>query len=284
MNEPIAVTHNAHRTFLKWHRARRRATDPVFTGRRILEGMALGASVEVDLVVHGGDGFAVLHDHNSIASETTGDGPARALSAAQIRALNLRGNDGRPIDDHVMLLEDLCALLARNPPSPAALLQLDYKEGQGPLDTATIGAFTTAVTPVAANMILSSGEAEAVAALAANTPGLRVGHDPCHRGALEHIAQSRDFAGFVETALADAPRAELIYLAYPLVLAAEDASFDMVEAFHLAGRRIDAYTIKKADAETLPIVQRLLALKVDQITTDDAEGLAALIEANDDRL
>ena len=284
MNDPIAVTHNAHRTLLKWHRARRRATDPVFTGRRFLEGMAVGASVEVDLVVHGGNGFAVLHDHDSIASETTGGGPARALSAAQIRALNLPGNDGRPIDDHVMLLEDLCALLARSPPTPAALLQLDYKEGQGPLDTATIAAFNAAVTPVAANMILSSGEAEAVTALAANTPGLRVGHDPCHRGALERVAQSRDFAGFVETALTDAPRAELIYLAYPLVLAAEVAGFDMVEGFHLAGRRIDAYTIKKADADTLPIVKRLLALKVDQITTDDAEGLAALIEVNDDKL
>ena len=62
MADPISVTRDGHRTFLKWHRARRRASDPVFTGRRILEGMALGASVEVDLVLHADDGFAVLHD------------------------------------------------------------------------------------------------------------------------------------------------------------------------------------------------------------------------------
>ena len=117
-------------------------------------------------------------------------------------------------------------------------------------------------------------------ALAANTPGLHIGHDPCHQGALERLAQSRDFAGFVATAIADAPKAEIIYLAYPMVLAAQDAGFDVVAAFHAAGRRIDAYTINAADARTLPIVQRLLALKVDQITTDDAEGLAALLEAN----
>ena len=280
MSDPVSVTRDGHRTFFKWHRARRRAADPVFTGRRILEGMALGASVEVDLVVHGDDGFAVLHDHESIARETTGNGPSRALSAAQMRALHLRGNDGAPIADHVMLLEDLCTLLSETAPDPAALLQLDYKEDQGPLDAATIAVFNAAVAPVAANMILSSGEADSVAALAAEMTGLHIGHDPCHQGALERLALSRDFTGFVATAIADAPRAEMIYLAYPMVLAAQDSGFDIVSAFHTAGRRVDAYTIKRADAETLPIVRRLLALKVDQITTDDAEGLAALIEAN----
>ena len=279
MSDPVSVTRNGHRTFFKWHRARRRASDPVFTGRRILEGMALGASVEVDLVIHGGNGFAVLHDHESLERETTGSGPARALNAAQMRALHLRGNDGQPISDRVMLLEDLCTLLRDTPPKPSALLQLDFKENQGPLEPATIAAFNAAVTPVAANMILSSGEAHSVRALAENTRGLRIGHDPCHQGALERLAQSRDFAGFVAGAIADAPKAEMIYLAYPMVLAADDAGFDVVAAFHAAGRRIDAYTIKSADAETLPIVERLLALKVDQITTDDPEGLAALLEA-----
>jgi glycerophosphoryl diester phosphodiesterase len=65
-----------------------------------------------------------------------------------------------------------------------------------------------------------------------------------------------------------------------MVLAAGDAGVDVVAMFHAAGRRVDAYTIKSADAETLIIVQRLLSLKVDQITTDDPEGLAALLEAN----
>ncbi|MEQ1769485.1 MAG: glycerophosphodiester phosphodiesterase family protein [Devosia sp.] len=279
MNDPVSVTRNGHRTFLKWHRGRRYATDPVFTGRRILEGMALGASVEVDLVVHGGNGFAVLHDHETIARETTGSGAARDLNAAQMRALNLRGNDGAPVDDHVMLLEDLCALLRDSPPNPAAVLQLDFKEYQGALAGPTILAFAMAVAPVARNMILSSGDARAVHALASATPGLRTGHDPCHDGALERLSQTHDFAGFVATALADAPTAEMIYLAYQLVLAAADEGFDIVAAFHAAGRRIDAYTIKTADAVTLPIVHRLLALKVDQITTDDPEGLAALLEA-----
>jgi len=280
MSDAVAVTRAGHRTFFKWHRGRRRAGDPVFTGRRILEGLALGASVEVDLVVHGGGGCAVLHDHEDISRETTGSGPARSHDAASLRALNLRGEDGAPIADHVMLLEDLCALLVKTPPAPTALLQLDFKENQGPLDDATVAAFAAAVAPVAASMILSSGEVAAVRRLAAATPGLRVGHDPCHQGALERVAQSRDFAGFVTTALAEAPTAEMIYLAVPLILMADAAGFDLVAGFHQGGRRVDAYTIQRADAQALAIVERLLALRVDQITTDDAEGLAALLETH----
>jgi glycerophosphoryl diester phosphodiesterase len=104
-----------------------------------------------------------------------------------------------------------------------------------------------------------------------------VGYDPCHFGAIEALKADRDFSGFVERALAASPRAEMIYLAYPLVLFAADNGFDIVAAFQTAGKRIDAYTIKSADAETRPIVERLLAARVDQITTDDPVGLGAMV-------
>jgi glycerophosphoryl diester phosphodiesterase len=277
MIDPVRVTRDGHETYFKWHRARRRAADPVFTGKRILEGMGLGASVEVDLVRCAGGGFAVLHDHLSIARETTGQGPALSHTADELRALHLRGNDGEPIIDQVMLLDDLCALLARTPPHADALLQLDYKENQAPLDAAAIAAFSGAVGPVARHMILSSGEAETVARLTDATHGLHVGYDPCHGDAITQLVTTRDFAGFTAAAIADSPRAEMIYLAYPLVLEADDAGFDIVAAFHTAGRRVDAYTIKTADETTHPVVNRLLALRVDQITTDDPEGLANML-------
>ncbi len=277
MSNPVGITRNGHRTFFKWHRARRHAYDPVFTARRVLEGMALGASIEVDLVVHGDHGLAVLHDHLEIARETTGQGPARDHSAAALRNLHLRGNDGAPIPDHVMLLEDLCALLAETPPHADALLQLDYKEDQGPLDAATIATFARSVAPVARSMILSSGEADSVKLLSDATPGLHVGYDPCHGEAVAALEKNGDFAGFVAQAVEASPRAEMIYLAYPVVLAAANAGYDVVEAFHAADRRIDAYTIKTADRVMRPTVERLLGLRVDQITTDDPDGLAALL-------
>jgi glycerophosphoryl diester phosphodiesterase len=69
----------------------------------------------------------------------------------------------------------------------------------------------------------------------------------------------------------------MIYLAHPLVTAADDHGFDIVAAFHAAGRRIDAYTLKTSQPDSVAIAERLLSLRVDQITTDDPEGLAAAL-------
>ena len=273
---PIFIERDGHRTWLKWHRARRRGSDPAFTGQRILEGMRLGASVEVDLVVHGDRGFAVLHDLTA-DRETTGRGRIAELSAAALRGLYLRGQDGTPLSEHVMLLEDLCVLLAQGELHPDALLQLDYKEDWRVLDEAALAVFRQAVGPVAKHMILSSGDAEAVRILTKDVPGLRIGYDPCHDGALERLAETRDFAGLVRDAVAASPHAEMIYLAYPLVLEAHRLGFDLVAAFHAEGRRIDAYTINRADAVSRAKVEALLGLRVDQITTDDPEGLLALV-------
>jgi glycerophosphoryl diester phosphodiesterase len=281
MTDPVSVVRDGHRTFWKWHRARRRASDPVFTGGRILEGMAVGASVEVDLVRCAGGGFAVLHDHLSIARETTGSGAAFSRTPADMRGLRLRDNDGNALAEHVMLFDDLCRLIAENPPHPAALLQLDYKEGQPPLDAPALAAFGRSAAPVGRHMIVSSGEAASVRLLTEAASGTRIGYDPCHGDALEKLRASNDFCGFVATAVADSPDAEMIYLAYPVVLAAAEAGFDIVAAFHAENRRIDAYTIKSAEAATRPIIERLLALRVDQITTDDPEGVAELLERTD---
>ena len=276
MTDPIVIERQGHRTWLKWHRAKRKASDPVFTGERILEGMALGASVEVDLVVHGDRGYAVLHDL-TVERETTGTGVVAELSAAQLRSFYLRGEDGIALQQHVMLLEDLCGLLAAGFVHADALLQLDYKEDWKVLDAAAIATFKNAVGPVARHMILSSGDAEAVRLLTDGVDGLKIGYDPCHDGALERLAQTRDFVGFVRDAVEASPKAEMIYLYYGLVLEADRLGFDIVEAFHAEGRRIDAYTIKVADGVSRPMVERLLELKVDQITTDDPEGLKAMM-------
>jgi glycerophosphoryl diester phosphodiesterase len=276
MGDALSVTRDGRRTWLKWHRARRRAGDPAFTGRRIVEGMRAGASVEVDLVVHADGGFAVLHDLH-LDGATTGRGEVRRTPAATLRGLRLRDEAGEPTSEPVMLLEDLADLVAREGAHPDARLQLDYKEDAGALDARALATFRRALAPVARHVILSSGDAEAVRLLAEGVEGLRIGHDPCHGGAMERLDASRDFEGFVEEAVAASPRAEMIYLDARLVLGALDAGADLVAAFQAKGRRVDAYTIRRADAEGVALGRRLLALRVDQITTDDPEGLGALL-------
>jgi glycerophosphoryl diester phosphodiesterase len=276
MHDDIYQDRNGHRTWLKWHRARRKASDPVFTGARILEGMRLGSSVEVDLVIHKDRGFAVLHDE-TVERETSGIGRVADFGAAELRQLFLRDNDGGITDQKVMLLEDLASLLENGGIHPDAVLQLDYKEDTKTLDDLAIRTFQRSVAPMAPHMILSSGDAQAVSLLTTGVPGLRIGYDPCHGDNLEQLSKSLDFAGFVRNAVAASPHAEMIYLAYPLVLSAAKHGFDIVAAFHAADRRIDAYTIKRADETTAPIIAKLLACRVDQITTDDPEGLGKMI-------
>lgn len=274
MADPLYLERGGHRTWLKWHRARRRAGDPVFSRARILEGMRLGASVEVDLVVHGGGGMAVLHNL-TLEEETTGTGPVRAADAATLRALHLRANDGRVLPERVMLLEDLCAELRRDPPHGHALLQLDFKEDIAALDASTFAGFGEAIGDLGPHMILSGGDLAAVTALVRAAPGVRMGYDPCHGGSLDALKVSGDFAGWIAEALAAAPGAELIYLAHEIVTAADDAAIDLIGRVHAQGRRVDAYTIQRVTPESLRLAARLVALKADQITTDDPEGLAA---------
>lgn len=276
MSSPISITRNGHETWFKWHRGRRRLSDPVFTGKRILEAMALGASIEVDLVVTGDKGFAVLHD-KTLDRETTGQGPVAHTSDDLIRLLRLRDNAGAPIAEPVMLLDDLCTLIASRTVHPDALLQLDYKEDEKPLDGRAIANFRRATLPVAKNIIVSSGSAAAVKILTDAVPGMKIGYDPCSDDNVARLRQTGDFATFVADALAASPDAEMIYLAWEIVIEADKAGFDMVGAFHAGNRRIDCWTIKASDPASVATVERLLALRADQITTDDPEGLCAAL-------
>ncbi|MFA1624006.1 glycerophosphodiester phosphodiesterase [Rhizobium mongolense] len=272
----IAVETGAHRTWLKWHRGHRFAGDISFTRRRIAEGMLLGASVEIDLIRFCGEGFAVLHDE-TLDRATTGTGRVLDASQEYLRGLQLRDDTGVPADHPVMLIDDLGQLLLAGECDENAVLQLDLKEASASIRDVDITAFAAAMSPVARSVILSGGDAGAVERLSGAVPDMPIGYDPCHDGAIERLIESRDFAGFVETALKASPRARMFYLYYELVLFADAAGYDLIDAFHRAGRRVDAYTITAAVPEVLPKVRRLLALKADQITTDDPVGLEALL-------
>ncbi|SEP71224.1 Glycerophosphoryl diester phosphodiesterase [Devosia sp. YR412] len=276
MSDPILIERNGHRTWLKWHRGRRKASDPVFTGARILEAMRLGASIEVDLVVTADKGFAVLHNL-TLERETTGHGAVAASSDAMLRTLQLRDNDGAPIADKVMLLDDLCALMAQGTVHPDALLQLDYKEDETVLDARALENFARATGPVARNMIVSSGSAAAIRMLTDAVPGMQIGFDPSDEHVFKAALADGTLQGFVDDAVAALPGSDMIYLAWQIVTLSADVGFDIVEAFHQQGKRVDAWTIQVANAETQATVARLLELKVDQITTDDPEGLVALM-------
>jgi glycerophosphoryl diester phosphodiesterase len=277
-SDGVSLEIDGHITWLKWHRGHRQAGDISFTAERISEGLALGASVEIDLVCHADGGFAVLHD-KTLERSTTGSGRVADATAATLRQLRLRDPKGNATRHPVMLLDDLADLLSKSGLGKNGLLQLDMKEISSDIGDSDIAAFTSAIAPVCNYVILSGGDAEAVQRLSEALPAMRTGYDPCLDGAIEQLTASRDFSGFVAKALAASPRAEMIYLEYRLILLADTMGFNLIEAFHQAGKTIDAYTINHAVPGNLPDVMRLLALRADQITTDDPVGLEALVHS-----
>jgi glycerophosphoryl diester phosphodiesterase len=103
------------------------------------------------------------------------------------------------------------------------------------------------------------------------------GFDPCHDDAVVDLARSGAFDAFAAKALAAAPDAAMIYLDLRLPLLAAGQGADLIAPFHAAGKRVDCYTLPATTPEIAAIARQLIALGADQITTDDAEGLAAAL-------
>jgi glycerophosphoryl diester phosphodiesterase len=277
MSDGVEIVSGGHRTWLKWHRLQRRPEDIPFTPARLREGMALGASMEVDLRRRADGGFACLHD-DTLDRETTGSGPVAAATPAVLRALWMRGADGAPTEDRLLLLEDL-ADLAAQVADPATLVQLDLKEADAALDGRSVEAFGAALAPVADRFILSGGDWAAVRRLGAAVPGLRLGFDPCDDGSLAALRAAEDARRFIDAALAAAPAAAMIYLSWPIVLRADALGVDLIAACHVAGKTVDAWTLNPDHPGAAGTVARLVALHADQITTDAAAALQALFES-----
>lgn len=264
MPDGIEIVANGHRTRLKWHRLQRRPDDIPFTPARLRQGMALGASMEVDLRRRADGGFACLHDE-TLDRETTGSGPVAAASFGDLRALRMRGKDGTPTEERLLLLEDL-AELATAGADPATLVQLDLKESDAALDDRSVDGFRAALAPVAGRFILSGGDWVAVRRLGAAV--LRLGFDPCNDDTLGTLATAADAERFIAAALDRAPEAAMIYLSWPIVLRADALGVDLIAACHAAGKTVDAWTLNPDHPGAADALTRLVTLRADQITTD----------------
>ncbi|WP_370677019.1 glycerophosphodiester phosphodiesterase [Pleomorphomonas sp. PLEO] len=264
---------DGHRTRLKWHMGRRVRSDVPFTPNRTAEAMAVGASFEVDLNPHAGAGFAVLHDE-TLDRETDGHGPVASARPDDLRRLKLRRPSGEITDEKVLLLDDLAGLVRAGSVHPETLIQLDLKVGADVIDEATVEAFAAVLSGVAPHFILSGGDRDAVARLGRATPGLNLGFDPCNERTVDEIEAGGDLDAFVADALAALPEASLIYLDYAAILTADRRGFDLIAAFHKAGKRIDAYTLDLHHPGADDSLRRLIALKADQITTNEPDAVA----------
>jgi len=233
------------------------------------EGFKAGASMELDLRVRADGGFVVLHD-KELEGETTGRGLIAQKSLADLRDLRMKDGN-RPI----LTSEDLAAMLQSAHPN--ALLQFDMKDDYEVIGEKGIAHLAEHLQQISASVIVSAGSLELILAVKDKLPHLRRGIDPTNK--LGDIAKAEGWKAVEKELLADLrgpTEPETIYLYWPMLLDAAKAGLDMIALCHSEAKLVDAWTFTLkdpdggfSDAEWTNF-SALVALKPDQITTDEA--------------
>lgn len=264
----IAIGTAGHRTRLKWHRLRRRLADPLFGRTVMADGFLLGASMELDLRVRADHGFAVLHDP-VLEGETSGHGPVCESTADEIRATSMKSGGTPPI-----LSEELAEMLPEA--HPEALLQFDMKDRFEAIGARGIEHLRHHFAGAGRKIIVSARDLDLIVAVRKALPDLRRGIDPTDK--LRTLLAS-DGPSVVERQLAadlkGKTEPDTVYLAWQLLLAADDQGLDLVALSRDLGVAVDAwtFTLKNPagfDTAEAKAFDALMRLKPDQITTDEA--------------
>jgi glycerophosphoryl diester phosphodiesterase len=249
-------------------------SDPLFGNDTLVEGLRLGASMELDLRVRRDGGFVVLHDA-TLDCETTGSGAVADQAAEDLRNIFLvDARQGEP-SGALMLSENLATNLRQA--HPQALLQFDMKDDLAAIGPAGLDHLTEWFADPPCPIIVSGDSLELIAEIKDRLPGLRRGIDPTDR-LVERYRRGGIKA--VETALradlAGPTEPDTVYLAWQLILQASRNGLDLVGICHGEGKLVDAWTFNLSDPATgfsdeeWETFSALLALEVDQITTDEA--------------
>jgi glycerophosphoryl diester phosphodiesterase len=269
----IEINNDGHPVRLKWHRLRRQLSDPLFSTDVMRAGFALGASMELDLRVRGDGGFVVLHD-DELQGETTGHGRISRKSRDELRDARMR-DGGRDLT----FSEDLAAMLQSA--HPDALLQFDMKDDYEAVGGKGIAHLAAHFRNMTASVIVSGHCLNLIVAVKEKLPHLLRGIDPTDK--LAAIYRKDGLKAVEKTLLDDLcgpTEPDTVYLQWSLLLQAARDGLDMVSLCRSQGKRVDAwtFTLKNpafgfTDGEWRDFAA-LMALKPDQITTDEAPATA----------
>jgi glycerophosphoryl diester phosphodiesterase len=162
---------------LKWHKLRRRRSDPPFLRENLEAALRAGAACEVDIVFTA-DGHAFcLHDL-TLDAETTGAGAAAQATRAQIETLRQRGTDGRVLATTPLFLDEIVETVRRIGTAAPALVQLDVKADAATVGAAALGRLQLVLGDTAPSFIAGGCDFDLIARLGAAAPGLHLGFDP----------------------------------------------------------------------------------------------------------
>jgi glycerophosphoryl diester phosphodiesterase len=261
---------------LKWHQLRRRASDPVFQRANLEAGLVAGAALEVDLVATADGHFVCLHDL-TLDRETTGSGPVRACTRAEIEKLRQRANDGTPLPTPPLFLDEVAAACRRHGVVAGGRVQLDMKEPDPGLDAALLRRFGQVLGDTAPAFTAGGCAWAPIRRLAAAAPGLHKGFDPLDWHTAEPPESVADFAALAERVLDEAPDAVIYYLHADLVLAGLAMDVNLIEQVSRRGAEVDAWTLDADRPGLRADLARLIGAGCHQITTNDPEALEPIV-------
>ena len=270
----IAIRYDGKRVILKWHRLRRRRSDPLFSADVLAEGLERGASMEIDLRVASDGGFAVLHDA-SLDRETSGAGPVAARTSEEIHALHYAEPALDRMPRNVLVAEDLAMRLG--PAHPEAVLQFDMKDDLQAVGERGVDRLGSLFAAYGEHLIVSGDDTDLTLAISERLPGTKRGLEPSFRLLdLYRVGRKGELEDQLIRELNGPIRPHMVYLSWRLVLDADADGMDLIRICHDHGALVDAWTFNPADPdggfsdEEWNQFSRLLELGADQITTDEA--------------
>jgi glycerophosphoryl diester phosphodiesterase len=273
----LAIDHGGRAVRLKWHKLRRRRADLPFLRDNLAQGMALGASLEVDLRQLSCGRFVCLHDQR-LERETNGVGQVRRIDGAAVGQLRLRDPGTGELGEPPMVLDELVARVARATETipPGARIQLDLKERVEVITAAAARSFADLIRPLAGHFLLSSDDWQATRRMGDGVPGLALGFE------LNHLAKDWDFSSHHKikelafAVAAEAPEAKIIYVARDVLSAGLAQGVNVIADLQAYGYQVDCWTID-ADTRDGPDQLRIaVQAGADQITTNTPLALEAL--------
>lgn len=242
---------------LKWHQVKRRSEDPPFARSNIPDGLAAGASFEVDIRPLACGRWVCLHDPR-LESETTGSGPVAEANAAAVRQLRMRASGERPL-----MLEELIEIVRTSPTGPRAIVQLDFQTVGVKLEEHAEASFGAAFAGRGAPFILSGYDWNMVRRLGEGVAGMALGWDPSREAAGGELDVFRLVR---ETA----PEAQMVYLHRMLVRMSHERGDGLVARLAECGHQVDCWTLDHGEPEAAKDLAAAVATGCHQVTTNTA--------------
>lgn len=260
-------------------------------------------AIEVDTFPTADGHYVLLHDLN-LENHTNGSGNAAALKRKDLEILSYKTH-GQPTHEKLGFLDEAVGLISQN--TSIEKFQLDLKP-YGKLDAAALEKLVGLIDPIKTKVQVSSVADWLIRTLHNIEPGLSLGFDPLlyidkpedeprpesvppfrvgaygylddHPLAARKWGSLKDyFAARAEALMLQAVPGCEWFIRADMLLDSARAGFDWISYLHKNGFSVDAWTLDSSSTAGIDMANELIALGIDEITSNTAKTLAESVAA-----